>query len=149
MLVWRRPLAAVAAVAIALSMAACGEGEDSGSTTTEAGVASGDDVVFGSGELPETIPAEFPLPAGSSIGSTLVVTGSGFTELVARVNAEMGVTAQFFDKSLIAAGFTVDSSVARERLWLIEFSKDGARGTIDISESPEGISQAVIRYNVP
>ena len=149
MLVWRRPLPVVAAVAIALAIAACSDGDDSNSATTGGRVASGDDVVFGSGELPQTIPAEFPIPAGSSIGSTLVVTSSGFTELVARVDDGLGVTARFFDQSLVQAGFTVDSSVLQDQLWLIEFSKDGVRGTIDITESAGGISQAVIRYNVP
>lgn len=149
MLMLRRSLLVAAAVVFALMMVACSDGDEANSTTAGANVASGDDVVFGSGELPETIPAEFPVPAGSSIGSTMVVTSSGFTEVVTRINAEQGVTAQFFDQSLVQAGFTVDSSGAQDILWVIDFSKNGARGTIDISEPTPGISQAVIRYNLP
>jgi hypothetical protein len=77
------------------------------------------------------------------------VTSTGFTEIVARVNAERSPTAEFFDRALEQAGFTVGSSSAQDRIWLIEFSYDGAKGTIEISEPTQGISQAVIRYNVP
>ena len=149
MLILRRPLLVAAAVVFALLISACSDGDDAGSTTSGAGVASGDDVVFGSGELPGTIPAEFPMPAGSVIGSTMVVTSSGFTEVVTRINAERGVAAQFFDQSLSQAAFTVESSAAQDTIWVIEFNKDGVKGTIEISEPAQGISQAVIRYNVP
>ena len=149
MLMLRRPLLVGVAVVLALIATGCSDDADSASTTTGSSGVSGDDVVFGSGELPETIPAEFPLPAGSSIGSTMVVGSSGFTEVVTRVSADPGITAQFFDQALVQAGFSVDSSAAEESMWIIEFSRNGARGTIDISEATPGISQAVIRYNVP
>jgi hypothetical protein len=149
MLTLRRPLLVAAAIAIALTASACGDGDEVSSTTSGTGIPAGEDVVFGSGALPESIPAEFPLPAGSSVGSTMVVTSSGFTEVVARISANLNVTVQFFDQALAQAGFTVDSSAADDKIWLIEFSRDGAKGTIDISEPAEGISQAVIRYNVP
>ena len=149
MLMLRRSMLFASAMAFALIATACGDGNGGSSETKGAGVVSGDDVVFGSGELPATVPANFPLPAGSSIGSTMVVTSTGFTEIVARVNAERSPTAEFFDRALEQAGFTVGSSSAQDRIWLIEFSYDGAKGTIEISEPTQGISQAVIRYNVP
>jgi hypothetical protein len=145
----RRPLLVAVAIALALVATACSDGDGASSTRADTGVGSGDDVVFGSGELPETIPAEFPLPAGSSVGSTMVVSSSGFTEVIVRINAEQGLTAQFFDQALVASGFSVDRSAAEENLWLIEFSRDEAKGTIEITEPALGISQAVIRYNVP
>ena len=83
------------------------------------------------------------------MGSTMVVTNTGFTEVLVRISAELGVTAAFFEQSLGEADITVDTSTGEEEGWLIEFSKGGARGTIDINEPQEGISQAVIRYNVP
>jgi hypothetical protein len=149
MLTLRRPLLVAVAITLALVATACSDGDGASSTTADTGVESGDDVVFGSGELPETIPAEFPLPAGSSVGSTMVVSSSGFTEVIVRINAEQGLTAQFFDQALVASGFSVDRSAAEENLWLIEFSRDEAKGTIEITEPARGISQAVIRYNVP
>jgi len=133
-------------IAIAVLGVGCSDTEE---TTTTAAVASGEDVIFGEGQMPETIPADFPLPAGSAIGSTMVVADTGFTEVVVRVSAELGVSVEFFDQSLARAGFDVDSSEQGENRWLIEFSKDSAKGTIDLSEAVPGISQAVVRYNVP
>lgn len=119
-----------------------------GTTTTEA-VISGDDVIFDEGELPDSIPDGFQLPAGSAVGSTMVVTKTGFTEVIVRISAELGITAEYFNQSLPLSGFTVDASEASGAGWAISFSNDEARGTIDLTEPVPGISQAVVRYNVP
>lgn len=144
----KRQAYAVLVAALALIGAGCSDDGDS-TTTTGAVVSSADDVVFGSGELPETIPDNFPLPVGSSVGSTMLVTKTGFTEVVIRVSAELGVTAEFFDQALSAAGFAVDNSAADGDGWIIEFGIEDTKGSIDITEPLEGISQAVVRYNVP
>lgn len=133
---------------IAIAVLGTGCSDTQGTTTTE-GVASGDDIVFGEGQMPETMPAEFQLPAGSAIGSTMVVTSTGFTEVIVRISAELGISVEYFNQSLAQAGFDVNSATAGENRWLIEFSKDSAKGTIDLSEAVPGISQAVVRYNVP
>jgi len=139
---------AAAAIAIALLGAACSDGSTT-STSTAAAIDSPDEVVFSSGELPATIPDNFPLPAGSTVGSTMVVTDTGFTEVIVRVSAELGITAEFFEQNLDQNGFVVDSSNGEQDKWVIEFNLDGVKGTIDITEPQSGISQAVVRYNVP
>ncbi|MEA2002947.1 MAG: hypothetical protein U9N84_13815 [Actinomycetota bacterium] len=133
----------------ALAVIGAGCSDDSNATATTGSVSSAEDIVFGSGELPNTIPANFPLPVGSAIGSTMLVTKTGFTEVAVRVSAEVGVTAQFFDQALSAAGFVIDSSAADGDGWLIEFSVDGTKGSIEITQPLGGVSQAVVRYNVP
>ena len=136
----------LAVVVVELIGAACSDTEG---TTTTGGVSSADDVVFGEGELPETIPGEFSLPTGSAIGSTMVVTKTGFTEVIVRISAEPGISAEFFNQSLAAGGFAVDRSEADGAGWAIEFSLGSAKGTIDLTEPVQGITQAVVRYNVP
>ena len=133
-------------IAIALLGAGCSDTQE---TTTTEGITSAEDVVFGDGQLPETIPGEFPLPTGSAIGSTMVVTKTGFTEVVVRINAELGISAEYFNQALSQSGFDVDSSSAVDERWIIEFSKDSTKGSIDLSEAVPGISQAVVRYNLP
>lgn len=140
----RRPTLRLLGLALALLAGGCG-GESA--TTTAADDAEG--VVFGSGELPETIPAEFALPAGSSVGSTMVVSSTGFTEVVVRVGADPAITMRFFVQELAEAGFNVDGSSDEDGISLIQFSAADAKGTIDITEPQPGISQAVVRYNVP
>jgi len=137
----------VAVVALAIVVTGCSRSSDT-TTTSVAGSAS-EDVVFGQGELPATIPAGFPLPDGSAIGSTMVVTKTGLTEVVIRVGSELGAAADYFNQALSQAGFTVDKSEADGERWLIEFSDASARGTIEISKAASGISDAVVRYNVP
>lgn len=141
---WRTFVMLVAAVALV----AAGCSDEPGTTTTE-GVTSGEDVVFGEGELPDTIPDGFPLPSGSSVGSTMVVPKTGFTEVIVRISAEIGITAEYFNQGLAQGGFSVDSSEATDGGWAIAFSRDTSQGTIDLSEPLPGISQAVVRYNVP
>ncbi len=140
MLKWR----VVVLIAIAVIGAACSDTTE----TTTTGAPSGDDVVFGQGEMPASVPEEFPLPAGSAIGSTMVIR-DGITEVVIRVSAERGVTAQFFDQGLTSGGFIVDRSEDAGDAWEIDFSRDATKGTLEITEPTEGISQVVLRYNVP
>ena len=140
----------VAAVAVVLLGVSCTD--DATTTTTTSGnsaVTGADDVVFSSGVLPETIPDGFPVPQGSSIGSTMVVTKTGFTEVIMRIGAEVGISAEFFNQGLTQAGIAVDSSSADGEGWLVEFSDDGAKGTIELTALGDALSQAVIRYNVP
>ncbi|MCP3997586.1 MAG: hypothetical protein GY722_21365 [bacterium] len=143
MLKWR--ILIMVAMAVAILGAGC---SDDTNTTTTAGSVAADDVVFGQGALPDTIPSYFPLPAGTAIGSTMVIR-DGLTEVVIRVSAVQGVTAQFFNQSLPEEGFTVDRSEADGNGWVIDFSDGDAKGTLDITEPQEGISQAVLRFDVP
>ena len=144
MLKWKNVVVALAALVVLV--AGCDSTEN---TTTTDAVTSAEDVIFSEGELPDTIPADFPMPAGSAVGATMVVTKTGFTEVVLRVNAEQGIAVEFFNQALSQAGFTVDRSEADASGWLIEFSRDGEKGTIGVSAAQESISQAIIRYNVP
>lgn len=146
------PRAYVLAV-IALVLIAVGCSDDTVATTTTAAgtaVASPDDVVFGSGVMPDTVPSIFPIPQGSVVGSTMVVTKTGFTEVIIRLSAEIGVAAEFFNQGLEQAGFAVESSVAdADGGWRIEFLDGDTPATIELTQSQSGISQAVLRYNVP
>lgn len=138
---WTRLLVAAAVLAIA----APGCGETTQQTTS---VAPTNGVVFGEGELPATLPAGFPLPAGSVVGSTMIDTSSGLTEAVVRASAEPGDVADFFSSHLGDAGLEIDYSAAAGDGWRIEFSDGGADGSIEISVASPTISQMVIRYNV-
>jgi hypothetical protein len=146
----KRRLLLSAVLALAVVAGGCG---DSSGTTTAAVDASGDsaadDVAFGSGELPETIPADFPLPPGSAIGSTMVITSSGFTEAIVRVGAELEAVVGFFDQELGSAGFEIEDSSSDGSGWLIRFDRDGATGTVEVTEPQPGLSQVIVRYNVP
>ncbi len=145
----RRSAIAATAVVLALLAGACSDTKDLAPSTTSAGTENPQEVIFDSGSLPETIPAAFPLPTGSSIGSTMVVTDTAFTEVVVRISATLGLIAEFFDQNLAQSGFEVVSSSGSASEWTIEFTFEGAPGTIDITEPQSDISQAVVRFNLP
>ena len=140
----------LALVAVVLFVGGCSDG--SGDTTTSAQGSTGvaDDVVFGSGEIPETLPTNFPIPQGSVVGSTMVVSETGFTEVILRINADIELSVDFFDQGLTQAGFAIDSSATDEYDgWLIEYSDASAKGAVRFVGSAEGITQAVVRHNLP
>jgi hypothetical protein len=139
-------------VLVFVGVFAVGCSDSTASTTLppDTSVTSAEDVVFGSGELPETLPDNLPVPQGSVVGTTMVVTKTGVTEVVLRINAGLDLSVQFFDQGLAQAGFSVASSLADDSdVWLIEYSDSSAKGTILFTESVEGITDAVVRHNVP
>jgi hypothetical protein len=103
-------------------------------------------VVFGEGELPATLPEDFPLPPGSVVGSTMVDTGAGLTEVVMRVTMDPADAADFFDSRLGDSGLHVERFAGEGAGWRMEFSDEAASGTIEISPATAAISQIVVRY---
>jgi hypothetical protein len=148
-----RTLAAAVAV-VAMVFAACSS--DTGGTSTSAAgstptttivatsAASGD-FVFGSGTLPDSVPADFPIPNGSTIGSTLVNTATGYTEAALTVPAEVDIVALFFEQNLQARGYEYDAVQAdSDTRWSLSFAKDGVAGSIDIAAASAGVSRATL-----
>lgn len=143
-----------AIVALALFAAAC---SGAGSVTTEVGQSSttavgptttidpDQDIIFGSGSVPDTVPADFPFPDEAVIGSTLIDRTRNVTEVIFRVPAAVEALAAFFETNLPGRGYTVGASSGGDSSWNIEFSNGAATGTIDITLGGESVAQAVVR----
>lgn len=146
-----------AVVVTALALTACSD-DGSGTTTapsvtttttapstTPPTTAVSGDFVFGFGELPDSIPEDFPIPNGSQVDSTLVNTKTGFTEAALVVPAETDVVAQFFEQNLEARGYDFDPPVeSAGGRWIVTFGKGDLTGTIDIAPASAGVSRAVV-----
>jgi len=128
-------------IALALFGAACSD-----STTTTTASDSTALVEFGSGSVPETMPAGFPVPDQGIVGSTLIDRDRGRTEMIVRVTADLSALTAFFETNLPGRGFTVDSSQQDGDGWKIEFSWDDGTGTIELTSVGQGISQALITF---
>ena len=138
---------------VAVVLAGCtSEDADSTSTTTmtstEAGSGSGD-VVFGSGVLPSTVPADLPIPEEAVIGSTLVDTPRGLTEVIVTYPADVTAVVDFFTTNLPAFDYVVDSSAGTDAKWELEFSKDDLSGVIVISTAGSGLTAGSLTIVVP
>lgn len=132
---------AVLMVAALVVVAACGD-DDAGPTT------SNGDVVIGSGEIPDSVPDDFPFPAGSLIGSTLVDGINGRTEVEVRTPAQFTDVVQFWNINLVNSGYVVGESDGTETRWVIEFSKGTIMGSVTIVAADVSITQSVVELNV-
>ena len=128
----------VAALA-ALMVLAAGCGDDTPAST--------DPVVFGEGEVPGSVPRDFPIPDGAVIGSTLVDHINNRTEVEIRMRFDLATTEQFFNVELVNVGYLVPTS--RDTglgLWEMEFIKGDLLGTIIIRDLGD-VVQAVVEVN--
>lgn len=144
------PRLAILIVTLALAAAACSDSSatktpDSTTATTSDPTAS---IVFGSGSMPDTMPAEFPIPAEAVIGSTLIDRDRGRTEMIVRVSSELEALTAFYDTNLPGRGFAVDSSGEIGAGWTIAFSGADGTGTVEITALGQGVSQAVVTFRV-
>ena len=136
---------------VVVGLSAC-SGDAGETTTTDAVATTGDptttavtgDFVFGSGELPDSFPEDFPVANGAVIDATLVNTATGFTEVAFIVPADVDVTALFFEQNLQARDFEFDASKADGVRWSFTFAKGDLAGSIDIAPASAGVSRATV-----
>jgi hypothetical protein len=106
-------------------------------------------IVFGSGEMPSTMPSGFPLPDEARIGSTLVDHTRGVTEVVVTFPASVTSVTDFFVTNLAAVGYTVDSSSGNDAGWSITFSQGDTTGEVRLLPGGTGLSSGTIILQVP
>lgn len=141
---WRSLRVVLVAVVAAVSLAACSGGDD---TSTTIGAIDPNDVVFGSGELPESLPDDFPVPAEAVIGSTLVVASTGSTEMIVRIPSSFDVAATYYEQNLEARGYTVESSESvSDTRWELELSRESLTGNITLTAIGSDITEAVMQF---
>lgn len=129
----RRPLLVMLAVAaLACLLVGCGRDEP---------------VTVGEGEIPGSVPDDFPVPAEAVVGSTLVDRVNHRTEF--RLNMSEGSTPviQFFTVNLVSAGYVVERSAGDDARWSIQFSRGTLRGTVLVEPAGSGAATALVSIN--
>ena len=101
-------------------------------------------LVFGEGEIPETVPDDFPIPEGANVGSTLIDYDRGKTEVLAIVPAEMDAVLRYYETNLSNAGYTIESSDGNQAEWEIAFNDDDVDGTVLLKVGGAEITQLAI-----
>lgn len=139
-------------LAFAVVLVAC-SGDTSDTTTTTAtatpGASSEDAIVFGKGELPETVPADFPIPEQAVVGSTLIDRTRGVTEAVLTFPANIDAVKSFYETNLEALGYTIASSTGSGTEWRIAFAKDAMTGEIALLVGASGLSSGTLTLTEP
>jgi len=143
-------------LALAVVLVACsGDSSETTSTTsttattTTPGGSSQDALVFGKGELPETVPADFPIPEQAVVGSTLIDRTRGVTEAVLTFPANIDAVKSFYETNLDALGYTIESSSGSGTEWRIAFVKDSMTGEVVILVGASGLSSGTLTLTEP
>lgn len=124
----------VAVVALAIASAACSD--DDGPSGVE----------FGEGEVPSSVPEDFPIPESARIGLTLVDHDRGRTEMNVTFPAGLQPVALYFDQNLVNRGYVVNSSSGDGVKWLIEFERDELEASIRLDAGSD-ITLAQLVFN--
>lgn len=135
-----RRLAPLAAL-LAISLVVSGCGDDEPAATTEA-------VTFGEGVIPDSVPEDFPIPAGAAIGNTLVDRINNKTEFSLTIRSDPTSAVQFFQVGLVNSGYVVESSDGNQTLWEITFSRgQDLTGSVVFTAPQDDLVAAVVRLS--
>lgn len=132
MIARRRLLLVLAVAAVACVLAGCGGDEP---------------VTVGEGQIPGSVPDDFPIPNEAVVGSTLVDRASHRTEFSLNIPRDVTGVTQYYLVNLVSAGFVVERSTGDDARWSIKFSRDTLRGTVLIESAGPGAATAAVSIN--
>lgn len=104
---------------------------------------SPDGVVIGSGVIPETMPAGFPIPVGAVIGETSMDRNAKTTVVDLTTEGSLVSAVSAFTIGLVSSGYIVDQSEEQGDDWVIRFSRQDLRGTIALASGDDGVGATV------
>ena len=103
-------------------------------------------VVFGDGEVPETVPEDFPIPEGANIGSTLIDYDNDIAEMAMIIPAAIPAVVAYYETNLPTAGYTITSSAGTQAEWTIEFNDNDVAGSVVMRVGGPDLTSAVARF---
>ncbi|MEN8112880.1 MAG: hypothetical protein ABFS21_00715 [Actinomycetota bacterium] len=135
----------ITALVLVAALLAVGCDGSSTESTVDATAGNGSGVEFGKGSVPETVPDSFPIPEQAVVGTTLIDTNRGVTEMVLTLPAALPAAVEYYDENLPARGYEISSSDGTETKWSIEFAGEGLTGIITVNSEGSGLSSATVR----
>lgn len=147
-MVKRKMLIAIIA-AVAVFGAACTSDAVDPTTTVPATTIPAEipDLEFGSGDVPFTVPAGFPVPESAVVGSTMIDGVNGRTEMNINFPATVEEVVDFYEINLPARGFVVILSKGTETEWSITHDKDGTEGVIRLILQGSNLSAGTFSFD--
>lgn len=136
--------------AVAVFGAACtGTAAETTTTTTPSATIPAEipDLEFGSGSVPFTVPADFPLPDSAVVGSTMIDGVNGRSEMNVNFPASVGEVVEYYETNLPVLGFEVTDSKGTEFEWEITHTKDGVSGTIHFAFVAASITSSTFSFD--
>ena len=101
---------------------------------------------LGSGEVPASVPEDFPMPEVAVVGATLIDPGRGLTEMNLRLPSSAQAATDYFAENLEARGYTVAPfDPGPNGAANLVATNDGIEIDLDIRASAPEISDVVVR----
>ena len=127
---------------LSLVALACSDGADEATTT-----AAPSNIEFGSGEIPDSVPEDFPMLDSAVISSTLVNNDTGYTEMIVRMPAELGIAVQYYQSNLPTSGWEVtESSATSDTKWQLTATGFDTTVTIDFGVIGSQVTELVFTF---
>jgi len=101
---------------------------------------------FGSGELPITVPEDFPFPERSVIQGTMIDGTRTLTEVVFTVGEAFAATVAFYELSLPDGGYEITGTDTQGVRTVISFVGHGIDGTVTIAAAGPGLSEGFLVF---
>ena len=121
--------------------------ESSTTSTVVDAAASGDEpLVFGDGVVPETAPADFPLPEQAVVGTTMIDRTRGVTEYIVVYPANVLEVVAYYEANLPALSYDITASSGTDAKWSIEFAKGDTTGEVSLSVGGQGLTQGAVTF---
>lgn len=104
-------------------------------------------VSTGEGEIPGSVPDDFPVPPGAVVGTSVVDRTNHRTEFRLNTPEQLTRVVRFFTVSLVERGYVVDDLAGDGTRWTIEFSRDILRGTVLVEPGGAGETTVLVSIN--
>lgn len=136
-------------IAIALVLAACGG--DSTDTTVSAAdelppADSLPELEFGNGELPITVPSNWPMPEQHKVAGTMIDGTRTLTEVVYTAGGEVLSVVASYERALPEAGYEYDTVKDGDTKYTIAFSGNGIEGELLLQAAGSNVTAATLTF---
>ncbi len=117
-----------------------------GTEEADAEPESGGGLELGSGELPSSVPDDFPVPEVAVVGATLIDPARGLTEMNLRLPSSAQAATEYFTQNLETRGYTVTAiEPGPNGAADLVATKEDIEVELDIRASAPEISDVVVR----
>ncbi len=144
----RNLLIAVVAAVVVLGAACTGTAAEPATTTSSTTTIPAEipDLEFGSGVVPFTVPADFPIPETAVVGTTMIDGMNGRSEMNVNFPAQMVDVVEYYETNLSVLGYDVTDSKGSETEWDIVHTKDGVEGTIHLTQGGGSVTSGTLTF---
>lgn len=141
-----RPTLIAIVLAVTLVLAACG-GESTPDVSDELPpVESLPELEFGRGELPITVPSNWPMPQEHKIAGTMIDGTRALTEVVFTANGAVLSVVASYERALPEAGYTYETTKNSDNKYTIEYEGNGIEGDLVLQAASSGVTAATMTF---